>query len=77
MKDGQMLMGEGKQKCEGLEFLEENSAALHARGLEFGKFFLGQIKREERALSFEILTQTGGFVRHARVTQKCIELFPL
>lgn len=71
-----MLMSEGKQKCEGLEFLEDNSAALHARGLEFGTF-LGQIKREERALSFEILTQTSGFVRHARVTQKCIELFPL
>lgn len=71
-----MLMGEGEQKCEGLEFLEENSAALHARGLEFGKFFRSDQERGKRSL-FEILTQTGGFVRHARVTQKCIELFPL
>lgn len=35
----------------------------------------GMSTRKELAYPFP--RQTGGFVRHARVTQKCIELFPL
>lgn len=51
-----MLMGEGKQKCEGLEFLEENSAALHARGLEFGKFFGSDQERGKSSLFWDTHT---------------------